>query len=139
MAAWARTEVHGRRDAAELKALIKGNTVRVLDLLLVTKDVDGSVEASELREADDSEAGQLRALEADLAVLLAEEDVAEVGRVLQPGSTAAVLVWENVWAAPFGAAVRRSGGQLVASGRIPTQALLAAAEAGRGAEAEGGV
>lgn len=125
--------------AAELKALIKGNIVRVLDLVLVTKDIDGSVEASELREADDSEAGQLRALEADLAVLLAEEDVAEVGRVLQPGSTAAVLVWENVWAAPFGAAVRRSGGQLVASGRIPTQALMAAAEADRGAGAEGGV
>lgn len=133
----------GRADfsgemAAELKALIKSNTVRVLDLLLVTKGPDGSVEASELREADDSEVGQLRALEADLAVLLAEEDVTEIGRVLEPGSTAAVLVWENVWATPFGSAVRRSGGQLVASGRIPTQALLAAAEADRGTKAEGG-
>lgn len=125
--------------AAELTALITSNTVRVLDLLLITKDADGSVEASELREADDSEVGQLRALEADLAVLLAEEDVAEIGQVLEPGSTAAVLVWENVWAAPFGSAVRRSGGQLIASGRIPTQAILAAAEAGRGAKVEGGV
>ena len=113
------------------------NTVRVLDLLLVTMDADGSVEASELRDADDSEVGQLRAAEADLAVLLAEADVDEIGGVLEPGSTAAVLVWENTCAAPFGAAVRRSGGQLVASGRIPAQAILAAMDADHAAKAEG--
>lgn len=123
--------------ASELSALMESNTVRVLDLLLLTKDADGSVEASELREADDSEVGQLRAAEADLAVLLAESDVEEIGRVLEPGSTAAALVWENTWAAPFGSAVRRSGGQLVASGRIPTQAILAATEADRAAKAQG--
>ena len=81
----------------------------MLDLVLLTKDADGSVEASELRDADDSEVGQLRAAEADLAVLLAESDVEEIGQGLEPGSAAAVLVWENSWAAPFGAAVRRSG------------------------------
>ena len=123
--------------AAELRALIRNNTVRVLDLVVITKDADGSVEASELRDADDSDIGQLRELEADLAVLLAEEDILEIGSVMEPGSAAAVLVWENVWAGPFGAAVRRSGGQLVTSGRIPTQALLAAASYDRGAEAEG--
>jgi len=123
--------------ASELRALMDSNTVRVLDLVLLTKDMDGSVEASELRDADDSEVGQLRAAEADLAVLLAESDVEEIGQVLEPGSTAAVLVWENTWAAPFGAAVRRSGGQLVTSGRIPTQAILAAIEADRAAQAEG--
>ena len=62
-------------------------------------------------------------------MLLAEEDVEEIGKVLEPGSIAAVLVYENRWAAPFASAVRRSGGQLVADGRIPTQALLAAIEA----------
>ena len=124
--------------ASELRALIESNTVRVLDLVVLSKDTDGSVEASELRDADDSEVGQLRALEADLAVLLAEDDIIEVGRALEPGSTAAVLVWENVWAAPFGSAVRRSGGQLVTSGRIPTQALLAAATADRDAKPQGG-
>ena len=103
----------------------------------MTKDADGSVEASELRDVDDSDIGQLRELEADLAVLLAEEDILEIGRAMEPGSAAAVLVWENVWAGPFGAAVRRSGGQLVSSGRIPTQALLAAASYDRGTEAEG--
>jgi len=123
--------------ASELRALMDSNTVRVLDLLLLTKDVDGAVEASELRDADDSEVGQLRAAEADLAVLLAESDVEEIGQVLEPGSAAAVLVWENTWAAPFGAAVRRSGGQLVTSGRIPTQAILAAMDADRAAQAEG--
>jgi uncharacterized protein DUF6325 len=123
--------------ASELRALMDSNTVRVLDLVLVTKDTDGSVEASELRDADDSEVGQLRAAEADLAVLLAESDVAEIGGVLEPGSTAAVLVLENTWAAPFGAAVRRSGGQLVASGRIPIQAIMAAMDADRAAKTEG--
>jgi hypothetical protein len=123
--------------ASELRALIESNTVRVLDLVVLTKDVDGSVEASELRDTDTSEVGQLRALEADLAVLLAEDDIVEVGKTLEPGSTAAVLVWENVWAAPFGSAVRRSGGQLVTSGRIPTQAILAAAAADRDAKAQG--
>jgi hypothetical protein len=123
--------------ASELRALMDSNTVRVLDLLLLTKDVDGAVEASELRDADDSEVGQLRAAEADLAVLLAESDVEGIGQVLEPGSAAAVLVWENTWAAPFGAAVRRSGGQLVTSGRIPAQAILAAIEADRAAQAEG--
>ena len=123
--------------ASELRALMDSNTVQVLDLVLLTKDLDGSVEASELRDADDSEVGQLRAAEADLAVLLAESDVEEIGAMLEPGSTAAVLVWENTWAAPFGSAVRRSGGQLVTTGRIPTQAILAAIEADRAATAEG--
>ena len=123
--------------AAELKALIESNTVRVLDLVVLMKDEDGSVEASELRDADDSAVGELRALESDLAVLLAEEDVAEIGESLEPGSAAAVLVWENTWAAPFGSAVRRSGGQLVTSGRIPTQALIAAVEADRQAAMKG--
>jgi hypothetical protein len=123
--------------ASELRALMDSNTVRVLDLLLLTKDEDGSVEASELRDADDSEVGQLRAAEADLAVLLAASDVEEIGGMLEPGSAAAVLVWENAWAAPFGSAVRRSGGQLVASGRIPTQAILAAVDADRAVTAEG--
>jgi hypothetical protein len=101
------------------------------------KDEDGSVEASELRDADDSQVGELRALERDLAVLLAEENVAEIGESLEPGIAAAVLVWENTWAAPFGSAVRRSGGQLVTSGRIPTQALIAAVEADREAAQKG--
>lgn len=127
----------GGEMASELTALIDSDTVRVLDLVLVSKDVDGSVAASELRDTDDSEVGQLRAAEVDLALLLAESDIDEVGAMLEPGTRAAVLVWENRWAAPFGAAVRRSGGQLVDTGRIPSQAILAAMDADRAAKAEG--
>ena len=112
--------------AAELRSLVDRELVRVLDLLLLRKDADGSVEAAELNEAQESEVGELLALEADLAMLLAEEDVEAIGLALEPGSVAAILVYENRWAGPFASAVRRSGGQLVASGRIPTQALLAA-------------
>jgi len=123
--------------ATELNALIDANTIRVLDLVLVTKDDAGVVDAAELRDADDSQVGELRALERDLAMLLAEEDIEQIGETLEPGSTAAVLVWENSWAGPFGSAVRRSGGELVANGRIPTQALIAAAEADRQAAEKG--
>ena len=123
--------------ASELKKLTDSGIVRVLDMLLITKDPDGSFEAAELHETDDSDVGQLREVEADLALLLAEEDVAEIAEVMEPGSVAAVLVWENAFAGPFGAAVRRAGGQLVANGRIPTQALLAALEAEQEAASEG--
>jgi hypothetical protein len=123
--------------ASELKALMENQTIRVLDLVILTKADDGSFEAAELRDADDSDVGELRGLERDLAILLAEEDVEQVGDMLEPASAAAILVWENSWAAPFGSAIRRSGGELVTSGRIPTQALIAAVEADREAEAKG--
>jgi hypothetical protein len=115
--------------ASELSTLIERDLVRVLDLLFLKKNLDGSLEAVESHELDDSEIGQLRTLESELALLLAEEDVESVGAALEPGSSEAVLVWENTWAAPFGSAVRRSDGQLVASGRIPIQAFAAALEA----------
>jgi hypothetical protein len=112
--------------ATELTSLVDRGLVRVLDLVIVQKQDDGSFEALELNELDESKVGELLALEGELGMLLAEEDIEAIGPVLEPGSVAAVLVYENRWAAPFGAAVRRSGGQLVANGRIPTQALLAA-------------
>lgn len=115
--------------ADELKDLVERGVVRVLDLVLLRKDLDGSVEAFEMHEFDDSALGELREFEGDVAMLLAEEDIDAIGMALDPGSTAGVLVWENSWAAPFGSAVRRAGGQLVANGRIPTQAILAAVEA----------
>lgn len=123
--------------AAELSALVERGLVRVLDLLFLRKNEDGSVEGFESHDFGDDELGELRSLEGELAMLLAEEDVEAIGAALEPGSIAAVLVFENVWAAPFGAAVRRSGGQLVASGRIPIQALAAAIEADEATMAEG--
>jgi hypothetical protein len=123
--------------AAELKDLVKRGVVRVLDLVVLRKDPDGAVEAFELHEFDDSALGELREFEADVANLLAEEDNEAIGLALEPGTTAGVLVWENSWAAPFGSAVRRAGGQLVANGRIPTQAILAAVEAEEQTTTEG--
>jgi len=115
--------------APALVDLDKRGIVRILDLVLLRKGTDGSLEAYELTELDDSEIGELRSYEAALAMLLSEDDVAAIAEAVDPGSSAAVLVFENSWAAPFASAVRRSGGQLVASGRIPIQALLAAIEA----------
>jgi hypothetical protein len=123
--------------AAELRSLVDREVVRVLDLVILRKEPDGSVEAAELADVDESDVGDLRALEADLAMLLAEEDVEELGRALEPGSIAAVLVYENSWAGPFASSIRRSGGQLVANGRVPTQALLAAIEADAQPEMQG--
>ncbi len=124
--------------AEELSSLVERGLVRLLDVLLLNKDADGSVEALELHEVeDDTDLGVLRELETDMALLLAEEDIEAIGVALEPGTTAGVLVWENTWAAPFASAVRHSGGQLVASGRIPTQAILGAVESEEQATTEG--
>jgi hypothetical protein len=123
--------------ASELKALVENQTIRVLDLVILTKGDDGSIEAAELRDVDDSDVGELRGLERNLAVLLAEEDEEQIGEMLDPARAAAVLVWESSWAAPLASAIRRSGGELVTGGRIPVQALIAAVEADREAEAKG--
>ena len=101
----------------------------MLDLLIITKEADGKVDAFELHEFEDDSVGALREFGAELAELLSEEDVGHIAAALEPGTVAAALVWENTWAAPFAASIRHSGGQLVASGRIPMQAILAAAEA----------
>ena len=115
--------------APALADLIDRNLVKVLDLVFIVKDADGSIEGLELGDLDEGIAGEIEKLEVDIAHLLSEDDIAKVAEALEPDSSAAVLVWENTWAAPFAAAVRHSGGQLVASGRIPTQALIAALEA----------
>src|ERR1700704_2037778 len=115
--------------APALDDLVERGLIRVLDLVVLQKDGYGKLDALELSELDESEAGSLRAYETELAMLLSEDDVVAVAEAVEPGTTAAVLVWENLWAVPFGTAVRHSGGQLVASGRIPIQAIAAAIEA----------
>jgi hypothetical protein len=113
--------------AAELLALVDSGTIRVIDIVILTKDENGEVEAMEL--ADVGELGELQALEAELAELLAEEDIEHLAAAMEPNSTAGVLIWENLWAARFASAARRSGGQLIATGRIPIQAIVASIEA----------
>ena len=114
------------RIAPALADLVERGLVRVLDLLVLKKDADGSIEVLELGDLDDDEIGGLRAFETGLAMLVSEDDVVAAAAALEPGSSAALLVWENTWAVPFGTEVRRSGGHLVASGRIPVPSILAA-------------
>ena len=121
--------------AKELLALVDSGTIRVIDVLILTKNEDGSVDAMEL--SDIEELGPLQAVEAQLAELLAADDVENLAAAMEPGSTAGVLIWENLWAAPFGSAVRRSGGQLIANGRIPIQAIIASIEADEATAIEG--
>jgi len=121
--------------ADELLALVESGTIRVVDVLILTKNEDGTVDAKELSEID--ELGPLQAVEAQLAELLAEDDVEHLAAAMDPGSTAGVLIWENLWAARFASAARRSGGQLIASGRIPTQAIIASIEADETTTSEG--
>src|SRR4051794_2413950 len=109
--------------SAELIALVDAGTIRVIDVLILTKNDDGSVDAIEL--SDIEELGELQAIETELAELLAADDVAHLAAAMDPGSTAGVLIYENLWAAPFASAARRSGGQLIANGRIPIQAIIA--------------
>jgi hypothetical protein len=113
--------------AAELRALVDAGIVRVIDVLILTKDADGTVEAAEL--SDVGELGELQEIEAQLGELLAADDVDHLAAAMEPGSTAGVLIWENLWAAPFASAARRAGGQLIADGRIPIQAIIASIEA----------
>jgi Family of unknown function (DUF6325) len=113
--------------AEELAKLVGNGTIRILDLLVLVKDADGSIEALEIEDLE--EVDELRTAETQLADLLAAEDVADLAAAMEPGTTAGVLVWENAWAAPFASAARRAGGQLIANGRIPIQAILASLEA----------
>ena len=113
--------------ARELVKLSDAGTIRVIDILILTKDEDGKASAAELSDVD--ELGELQQIEAQLAEMLAEDDVVNLAAAMEPGSTAGVLIWENLWAAPFAAAARHSGGQLIANGRIPIQAIIASIEA----------
>lgn len=109
--------------------LVQSETIRLLDLVFVHKAEDGSVESLELDQAAPAEAADLSGLDVGYAGLMTDEDLQAAADVLEPGSSALLLVWENTWAAPLATAIRESGGQLVASGRIPVNAILAAIEA----------
>jgi hypothetical protein len=106
--------------------LVDRGLIRILDLAFLAKDDDGSVSALDFAELADE---ALAEFEGAASGLLGQDDLEEAATALEPGTVAGVLVWENRWAAPLAVALRRSGGQLVASGRIPTQALLASLDA----------
>ena len=120
----------GRQPTGEIAPLIidlhDRGIIRLLDVAVMVKDEDGQVAAVDLGSLDDE---GFSAFEGASTGLLDQEDLDEAAAALEPGTSAAVLVWENRWAAPVAVAVRKSGGQLVASGRIPIQAILASLDA----------
>jgi hypothetical protein len=126
----------GRQPTGEavphLIDLLDRGLIRILDLAFIAKAEDGSVAALEISDLG-NEVEAFAAFEGASSGLLSDEDFEEAGGALEAGTAAALLVFENRWAAPFASAVRRSGGQLVASGRIPVQAVLAALDAAESA------
>ena len=112
--------------------LVDRGLIRVLDMAFITKDEDGNVAGLEIADVGE-EVPEMKVFEGASSGLLGDDDIEEAATALEPGTSAAVLVYENSWAGPFASAVRRSGGQLVASGRIPVQAILAALEEAEGA------
>ncbi len=119
-----------------LVELVDSGTIRLLDLVFVLRDLDGTVTAAEIADLDGDGELDLAVFEGASSGLLDDDDIQEAASVVEPGSSAAVLVYENTWAAPFASALRRGGAQLVAGGRIPVQAILAALDAAEAAEAE---
>ena len=122
----------GRQPQGEVAPMIlelhDRGIIRILDVALMVKGDDGSVAAIDLGELDGDATGFSEFAGASTG-LIGEEDLVEAAQALEPGTSAAVLVWENRWAAPVAVALRKSGGQLVASGRIEIQAILAALDA----------
>jgi hypothetical protein len=122
-------EFPGNRMTGEglplLVDLVDRGIIRILDLLFIRKELDGSVSGLAIADLDSDGKLDLMVFEGASSGLLGQDDVEDAASVIEPGSSAGILVYENVWAGPFAAALRRGGGQLVASGRIPVQALLA--------------
>jgi hypothetical protein len=106
--------------------LVERGIIRLLDVAFMVKGEDGSVAALEFGELNGD--GDFGEFEGASSGLLGQEDLEEAATALKPGTTAAVLIWENRWAAPVAIALRRSGGELVASGRLPIQSIVAALE-----------
>jgi Family of unknown function (DUF6325) len=118
--------------APHLIDLVERGLIRILDLTFIAKADDGSVTRLEIADLGD-EVAAFAEFEGASSGLLSDEDTSEAANALEPGTSAALLVYENSWAAPFASAVRRSGGELVASGRIPAQDLIDALDAAESA------
>jgi len=107
--------------APELEALVESGTVRILDLIFIGKDTDGSVISFEIDELD-ALAG-FTGLDADVGGIISPEDIEYAAAALEPNSSAALLIWEDLWATPFAEAVRRSDGVLLEGARMPHELI----------------
>ena len=122
------TEINGAL-VPPLLDLVDRRLIRLLDALIVIKRSDGTFESLTSQDLDPAQVGELGALAGVSSGLLTDEDAEAAASVLEPDTAALLLVYENLWSIPFTVAARRAGGQLVSSGRIPTQAILARLDA----------
>jgi hypothetical protein len=126
-------EFPGNRMTGEglpvLVDLVDRGIIRILDLVFVKKELDGSVTTLTVADLDGDGQLDLAVFEGASSGVLGQDDINDASAVLEPGSSAGILIYENIWAAPFIAALRHGGAQLVASGRIPVPDVLAALEA----------
>lgn len=135
---WVLIEFNGPLTGEAIPPLldvIDRGLIRLLDIMFIVKDDDGNVAAVDISELPGDESVHVTVFEGASTGLLGQDDIDAAGGVLEPGTRAVMMVYENSWAAPFATAVRRGGGQLVDSGRIPVQAILAALEELEAAEA----
>src|SRR6478735_12674790 len=102
-----------------IKELQDAGTIRVLDLVIISKDGEGNVTGIELSEASPEQQATLAVLGIESRNLLGQEDIEDIGAALDPNSTAGLMIWENVWAAKFAESLRDADGILIANGRIP--------------------
>jgi hypothetical protein len=109
--------------------LIERGIIRVLDVLFVMQNADGTFSGFEAKDLEADRVGDLNVFEGASSGLLGEEDVATASEALEPGSAAVMIVYENRWAAPFAAAVRRNGGVVIDNQRIPVQDVIDALDA----------
>ena len=109
--------------------LVDRGIIRILDLVFIKKELDGSVAGVVIADLDSDGELDLAVFEGASSGIIGDDDISEVGSVIEPGSAAGILVYENVWAGPFASALRRGGAQVVANGRIPIQQLIAALDA----------
>jgi Family of unknown function (DUF6325) len=113
----------------ELKKLVADGTVRIIDLVVIKKDADNSVQYFEVNQLSGNEAKLFNELEGEVDDLVNAEDIQFVARSLSPNSAAGLLVWENTWATQFADAVRRAQGKVIAQERIPYEVVQSAIEA----------
>lgn len=135
---WVLLEFHGPltgEAAPPLLDLVDRGLIRLLDILFIRKEPDGTVEVLNISDLPDEQAVHVAVFEGASSGLLGQDDVDAAAEVLEPDTTAVMLVYENTWAAPFAIAVRKAGGQLIDSGRIPVQQILAALDELEAAEA----
>jgi hypothetical protein len=127
-------EFPGNRMTGEgvplLVDLVERGIIRILDLAFIRRDTDGSVAAVAIEDIDGDGSPDFEVFQGASSGLIGQEELREAAEAIEPGNSAGVIIYENAWAGPLAAAWRKGGAQVVATGRIPVQALLAAADAG---------